>query len=204
MLMYKSQFISSWIASIMKHMGTLCEENVVIAIATMFYNGISTEDVIKRKREVKIKRESILKHFEKLKQLPWSKVCSWLVQSCSLRWSWVKSEFSHSRYLPDEDAVEGCLKQPEFEFLKYLHKLTERMATWRSFPRKDRDFEDLPHEFRRVLGALDPPHAEYSHLFELQQFADHYMTQKMQRTLFVVMLSEKLNIARQVEPTHRA
>jgi hypothetical protein len=188
----------------MKQMGSLCDENVVFPIATMFYNGHSTVDIITRKRKLKIERVLMLKQFEILKQLPWYKVGSRFFQSCSLRWTRLKSEFLHSRYLPNADAVEDCLSQPEFDFLKYLHKLTERMANWSSFSHKDRDYYDLPQEFRSVLGAVDPPHAEYSHLFELQQFADHYLTQKMQRTLFIVMLSEKLNIARQVEPSHRA
>ena len=204
MLMYKSHFVSSWIACIMKQMGNMCEENVVIPIAAIFYNGFATVDVIKCKREAKIKSASMLKQLNNINKLPWYKFGSKFFQICSLRWVRLKSEFLYSRYQPAADAVENCLKQPEFEYLKYLHKLTERMAPWNSFSGQDCDYEDLPQEFRNVLGDMDPPHAEYSHLCELQKFADHYFAPKMQRTMFIMMLSEKMSVARHVEPPHRA
>ena len=87
---------------------------------------------------------------------------------------------------------------------RYLHKLTQRMSTWRSFPKKHLSWNDLPAEFRDMKGLADPPHAEYSHLVEMQEMVDAYISPEMQRTLCIVMLAEKLAIARQLEPPHRA
>ena len=204
MLMYKANFTSSWIACMLRQMGDMCEENVVIPIIAIFYNGFSSRDIIDRKREARIRDESLLKQFEDIKQLPWYMFISKYIQCRRLKWTRFKSKWSDSRYQPNPDDVDNCLKQPEFEYLKYLHKLTERVVNWSSFSRQETDYDDLPQEFRSVLGPLDPPHAEYSHLHELQKFADHYFSPKMLQTLFVMMLSEKLRIARQVEPAHRA
>ena len=46
-----------------------------------------------------------------------------------------------------EEALIRCLGSPEFEFLNYLHKLTERMAAWRAFPDKHLPADQLPKEF---------------------------------------------------------
>ena len=93
MLMYKSHFISSWIACIMKQMGNLCEENVVIPIAAIFYNGFATVDVIKCNREAKIKSASMFKHFNNINKMPWYMFGSKFFQFCSLRLVMVRSEF---------------------------------------------------------------------------------------------------------------
>ncbi len=63
---------------------------------------------------------------------------------------------------------------------------------------------DLPAEFRDIKGLADPPHAEYSHLVEMQEMVDAYVSPEMQRTLCIVMLAEKLNVAREMDPLHRA
>ena len=78
------------------------------------------------------------------------------------------------------------------------------MSTWRSFPKKNLSWNDLPAEFRDMKGLADPPHAEYSHLVEMQEMVDAYISPEMQRTLCIVMLAEKLAIARHLEPPHRA
>ena len=62
----------------------------------------------------------------------------------------------------------------------------------------------MPAEFRDMKGLADPPHAEYSHLVVMQEMVDAYISPEMQRTLCIVMLAEKLVIARQLEPPHRA
>jgi hypothetical protein len=78
------------------------------------------------------------------------------------------------------------------------------MSTWRSFPKRQLHLNDLPAEFRDIKGLADPPHAEYSHLVEMQEMVDAYVSPEMQRTLCIVMLAEKLNVAREMDPLHRA
>ena len=204
MLMYTSHFTSSWIASVLRQMGDVCAENVVIPIIAIFYNGVASGDIISHKREDRIKKETMSKQLDNIQRLPWYMFFSKLVQARRLKWARFKSNYTNSRYQPAAVDIESCLSQPEFEFLKYLHKLTERMAHWSSFSDKEADYDDLPQEFRGILGPLDPPLSEYAYYYELQKFASHYITPKMQQTLFVMMLSENLNIARPVEPAHRA
>ncbi len=54
-----------------------------------------------------------------------------------------------------------------------------------------------------MKGLSDPPHAEYSNLVEIQDMVDAFISPEMQRTHYIVMLAEKLTIARQLEPSHR-
>jgi hypothetical protein len=204
MLMYKHTFVSAWIVSILKELGGMCEEKFVVPIIAMFYNESATFEILKCKRSAANSRALLLKQRDDLKRLPWYRVVTRFIRSCGLKWAKLRLRFSEASYHPTEEAVSKCLGKPEFLFLKYIHKLFERMAVWQSFPDKDMPYKDLPLEFRSVLGLLDPPHAEYSHLVQIKEFADAYMSPNMQQTLFVIMLSEKLNVARQLDPAHRA
>jgi hypothetical protein len=181
----------------------MCEENLVVPIIAMFYNESATFDILKCKRSAANSSVSLLEQWDDLKRLPWYRIGSRFIRSCELIWAKLRLRYSESNYQPNDEAVSQCLGKPEFQFLKYIHKLFERMAHWKSFSDKDTPYENLPLEFRRVLGPLDPPHAEYSHLVQMKEFADAYMSPSMQQTLFVLMLSEKLMVARQLEPSHR-
>ena len=86
---------------------------------------------------------------------------------------------------------------------RYLHKLTQRMSSWRSFSKKHISWHELPAEFQNVKGPADPPHAEYSNLVEIQDMVDAFISPEMQRTHYIMLLAEKLTIARQLEPAHR-
>jgi hypothetical protein len=78
------------------------------------------------------------------------------------------------------------------------------MSAWREFPKKQVPVHDLPAEFRDVKGLMDPPHAEYSRLVDLQEMIDAFVSKDMQRTLLVKMLADKMNLVREAEPSHRA
>jgi hypothetical protein len=99
--------------------------------------------------------------------------------------------------------IDEALESSEFEFLRYLHKLTDRMNAWRSFGDKHLSPEHLPAEFRVMKGPSDPPQAEYSYLVQMQDLADSFIPRDLQRTMFVVMLAEKLVSARMMAPAHK-
>lgn len=82
--------------------------------------------------------------------------------------------------------------------------MTQRMTAWRSFPKKESPWEELPSEFREVKGSSDPPLAEYSYLVEIQDLVDAYISPEMQRTMCVMMVAKKLGLARKMELQHRA
>jgi hypothetical protein len=84
-----------------------------------------------------------------------------------------------------------------------VHKLTQRISAWRSFKKKSLPWNDLPAEFREVKGLADPPHAEYSYLMELEDMVSSYISPEMQRAMCILMLAEKMTVARQLTPNHR-
>ena len=51
---------------------------------------------------------------------------------------------------------------------------------------------------------IDPPHAEYSRLVELQDMVDSFISKDMQRALLVTMLAEKMNLVRETDSSHIA
>ena len=97
-----------------------------------------------------------------------------------------------------------CCVSPHPTSFRYLRKLTQRMSAWREFPKKHVPVHDLPAEFRDVKGLMDPPHAEYSRLVDLQEIVDAFVSKDMQRTLLVKLLADKMNLVREAEPSHRA
>jgi hypothetical protein len=141
---------------------------------------------------------------DQLNQLPWYLVGTRFLKSCQLKLAKWRLQFYASRYQPESEKVERSLQEPEFLFLKYLHALTERMDQWNAFSNKELSDDKLPETFSKMLGPLDPPHAEYSHLVKLREFTDSFISPQIQQTLFVVMLAEKMNIARELDPPHRA
>ena len=126
------------------------------------------------------------------------------------------------RSQPNDEIIRRCLGSDEFEYLKcgiqqealsnflhvpsrYIRKLTQRMSDWQKILKKNK----LSQERLRVVstfrtqGLHDPPHSEYSHLVEIQNMIDALIPPDMQRTMFTFMLSEKLTIARELDPTNR-
>ncbi len=118
-------------------------------------------------------------------------------------WERVLFRISVWRLQPAVEDVERCLESPEFRVLTYLHKLTHRMVSWRSFSDKCLGFEKLPVEFRVVKGPTDPPHAEYSHLVRIQDLINAHIPKELQNTLLAVMIAEKFTHARRLDPAHR-
>jgi hypothetical protein len=88
-------------------------------------------------------------------------------------------------------------------FIRYVHKLKERMSVWRLYKEKMTPIEDLPAEFGEVKGPADAPFAEYSDYVDLEDMLNAQLSPEMQRTLFVQLFAEQLNIAREIEPRHR-
>jgi hypothetical protein len=188
----------------MKEMAGMCEESFMVPIITMFFNDAATFEILDCKRSERISRASFLEQQDSIKRLPWYLIGTKFVLSLKLRWAKLQLQFSTSRYQPNSQQFRGCLQEPEFQFLKYLHAVAERMSHWSTFAGKNMSHEKLPQEFHNILGPSDPPLAEYSHLVGLQEFADAYISPKMQQTLFIVMLAERMNVARPMEPPHRA
>jgi hypothetical protein len=203
MLLYKDEFIAKWMAEMQSRAAGFCEEGFVVPLIVLFYNDTASQNVLDSKRKMRIELAAIEKRHQTVKNVPWYFVGERL-RACATRWRermavrigvWWQQ-------LPDE-AVSKCLSSPEFEFLKYLHNLTQRMAAWRAFPDKHLTSDQLPKEFVDVKGLLDAPFSVYESLFRIQQTADAFIPAEMQRTMFAVMLSEIMCKPEQRTPAHR-
>jgi hypothetical protein len=193
--MHKDKFITKWVAEIKSRMAGMCEDGFVVPIIALFCNDAATADILESKRGAQLELAAI-SHIEqrskKLPSVPWYCVVERL--SLCLR-SWHKRMVVRIRiwrYQPPEEAIDRCLSSPEFEFLKCLYKLTERMAAWRAFPDKHLPPNQLPKEFINVKGPTDAPLSAYERLCRIQETADAFIPAEMQRTMFAVMRSEMM------------
>jgi len=55
MLLHKDMFVTKWVVSIMTFMGDVCEEGFLIPIHALFYSEHASSDILKRKRELRIR-----------------------------------------------------------------------------------------------------------------------------------------------------
>jgi hypothetical protein len=203
MLMHKDTFVTKWVVSITTQMVGMCEEGFMIPIIALFYNNVSTADILKCKRESRMKSASFTQQAQRLKQLPWYSWFSCVGGYIRLMHNRISHKISIWRLQPSVEDVQRCLESPEFHVLTYLHKLTHRVSSWRSFSGKHLPFDQLPLEFRVVKGPTDPPHAEYSHLARVQDLINAFIPKEMQNTMLAILIAEKCSHDRQLEPLHR-
>ncbi len=201
--MHQSEFITNWVVGIKTRMAGMCEEGYVLAMIALFYNDAATEAILESKRKLRLEHTAIDHSWLKLARIPWYSIGERLSSYLQMWQKRIDVRIRIWRYEPSEEALNQCICSPEFEFLKYLHNLTERMTAWRNFPHKELPSDQLPVQFVEVKGALDAPHAEYKRLCRIQEMADAYIPADMQRTMFALMLSEKMGHIGPVKQSHR-
>ena len=204
MLMYKDKFVNKWVTGIKSQMSGMCEENFVVPVIALFYNDAATSAILNSKRKMRIELAAIEQRHPTAKRVPWHFVGERL-RAWVTRWrERMAVRIGVWRQQLPEEAVSKCLSSPEFEFLKYLHNLTERMAAWRAFPEKHLPPDQLPKEFVDVKGQLDAPQAVYEHLDRIQEAVDAFIPAEMQRTLCALMLSKMMKQPdEQLQPSHK-
>ncbi len=190
--MYKDKFVNKWVTGIKSQMSGMCEENFVVPVIALFYNDAATSVILNSKRKMRMELAAIEQRHQAAARVPWyfagERLRAWVT-----RWrERMAVRIGVWRQQLPEEAVSKCLSSPEFEFLKYLHNLTERMAAWRAFPDKHVPSDQLPKEFVDIKGLLDAPLSEYETLCRIQETADAFIPAEMQRTMFAVMLSEMM------------
>jgi hypothetical protein len=200
--MYQDKFVNKWVTEIKTQMAGICEENFVIPVIALFYNNAATGKILESKCRLRRNLAVVEQQYQEVKRLPWYSVLKRLVVFIKSRQAYLAVLFGVWRHQPPKEAIDRCISSPEFEFLKYLHKLTERMAAWRSFADKHLPSELLPKEFVDVKGHLDAPLSAYDSLCQVQEMADAFIPADMQRTMFAVMLSEMMVPSKQRAPPH--
>ncbi len=201
--MHKDIFVTKWVVGITTRMVGMCEEGFIIPVNSLFYNDAASADILQSKLDLQRKLASFAQRAKTLRLMPWRSLGMRIKESVMLMRERIMFRISLWRIQPSAEAIDQCLESAEFKFLHYLHKLTQRMRAWCSFADKHLPEDQLPAEFRNVKGPSDPPHAHYSFLCRIQELADSLIPPEMQRTMFAIMLTEKLASSRQLSPSHR-
>ena len=202
MLMHQDKFVTKWVVAIKLRMADMCEDGFVVPMIALFYNDAATSDILASKRRTRLELTAIEQRPVKLR-LPWYSVIERLK---GLLTSWrerMAIRIRVWRHQPAEEAIDRCLSSPEFQFLKYLHNLTERMAAWRAFPYKHVPADQLPKEFVDQKGPTDAPYAAYKRLYVIREEMDAFIPAEMQRTMCALMLSQMMRQSEQMTHAHR-
>jgi hypothetical protein len=202
MLMHQDKFVTKWVAAIKSRMAGMCEDGFVVPMIALFYNDAATSDILASKRRTRLELAAIDQRSVQ-SRVPWYSVTERLK---GLLTSWrarMAVRIGVWRHHPAEEAIDRCLSSPEFQFLKYLHNLTERMAAWRAFPDKHVPADQLPKEFVDLKGPTDAPHAAYERLYMIQEEMDAFIPAELQRTMCALMLSQMMRKSEQMIPAHR-
>ena len=190
MLMHKDQFITKWVAGINARMADMCEDSFIIPMIALFYNDAATIGILESKRKLQRDLGAIVQRSQNLARVPWYSFGERLKAHVTLWRERMAVRIGVWRHQLSDDAINRCIGSPEFEFLKYLHKLTERIATWHVFPDKYLPSDKLPKDFVDVKGLLDAPQAVYNHLYRIEEVVDALVPVDLQRTMCAVMLSK--------------
>ena len=202
MLIHKDEFVTKWVTGIKTHLAGMCEDGFVVPMIALFYNDASTNDILESKRRTRLQLAAIDQQSQAIAQLPWYSVArrvSFRLTSWRQR---VAVRIGVWRHQLPQEAVTQCISSPEFEFLKYMHKLTQRMTTWRVFPDKHLPLDQLPKEFVDVKGLSDAPLSAYERFCRIQETADAFIPAEVQRTMFAVMLSGMMSQPQQASRAH--
>ena len=200
--MHSNPHITKWLVAIKMRMASMCEEGFVMTAITLMYNDAATEDILESKRKMRLRLADIQQQSLLLSRSHLSSVGERLRERLKLWRDSIKVHIDVLLHEPSIDAMNRCLTSPEFEFMKFLHKLTERISAWRKFPDKHLPYLELPAEFVELQGEMDAPHAEYERLCRILELADSFIPADMQRTMFAMMLSEKMGQTRPLMPSH--
>ena len=202
--MHQDKFVTKWASGIMLQMAGMCEDGFVIPMIALFYNDAATNDILESKRKMRLEIATIEQRSQLPAQLPWYSIRARIRGHLASWKEHMALRIQVWRHLPPKDSIDRCLGSPEFDFLKYLHKLTERMAAWRSFPDKHLPSDQLPKEFVDVKGQLDAPQAVYERLDRIQEAVDALIPAEMQRVLCALMLSKMMRQPdEQLQPSHK-
>ncbi len=188
--MHKDKFVTKWVAGINARMADMCEDSFIIPMIALFYNDAASVGILESKRKMQRDLGAITQRSQNLARVPWYSFGERLRAHVTLWQDRMAVRIGVWRHQLSDDAINRCIGSPEFEFLKYLHKLTERIATWHAFPDKFLPSDKLPKEFLDVKGPLDAPQAVYHHLYRIEEAVDALVPIELQRTMCAVMLSK--------------
>lgn len=167
-------------------------DGFVVPLIALFYNDAATSAILESKRKMRLELAAIECRSYLVKCLPWYSVGKRVSGFLSYWRERMAVRVAIWRHQLPEETLNQCLNSPEFEFLKYLHKLTERMSAWRAFPDKHLPPDQLPKEFIDKKGPLDAPLSAYDRLCRIQEEMDAFIPAEIQRTMCALMMMQMM------------
>ena len=199
MRMHKDRFVTKWVVAVLTSLGDACRETYTLPLIVMFINKEASTDILTRKRALQATMDSIERRYLGARYL------GSYVFAGFMRWvSTVRVRMQIMRTDPTSKQINSCIEKPEFKALQYLHKLSQRILSWKRWPKKNMPFDELPNEFRDIKGDSDPPHAEYSHLFEVTQTLNAMASPEIRETMLAWFVAQRMGCALETSSKHRA
>ena len=135
----------------MTSLGDACRETYTLPLIVMFINKEASTDILTRKRALQATMDSIERRYLGARYLG-----SYFFAGF-MRWvSTVRVRMQIMRTDPTSKQINSCIEKPEFKALQYLHKLSQRILSWKRWPKKNMPFDELPNEFRDIKGDSKP------------------------------------------------
>jgi hypothetical protein len=193
LLMHKIVFLKSWILDISARLGAAGTEGAYIPLVLSAFNLVASAEIFQLKRKMRLgimdSKQSVLQR---------RGVFAAFLASMRTWFHQLRLSYKARQYKPSQKLVEKCMKTPELEALVYLHKLSERVATWEKVSWKywDVNPKDLPKEFIEVKGEADPPHSEYAYQTNVIHMLEDALPASVHRVLTALMFSYLMSMAR--------
>lgn len=199
MLINKDLIVATWMSAIQQCLGDACQSGFLMPIITLFYNKVSSADILARKHMRAQELAALHKQAQSLRSLPWYSFYSWFRGYFRIFLEKTKMKISDARFWIPQNMLDECVERPEFRMLTYLHTLGQRMCMWQKWADKNLPSDELPEYFHDVKGPSDPPLKDYSYYADVINATEQLMTPQMMRALTAIMLAELMNSKRSRE-----
>jgi hypothetical protein len=113
LLMHKDIALLNWVVEVKQRLGESCRNGIFVPLVCMFFNEVSSPDVVQRKKK-------LMEGLEKIDRCARQQPNCIFFTCCSVS-AWyqrLKLRFLTLAEKPLVSSVAACVSQPEFEFLQ--------------------------------------------------------------------------------------
>ena len=119
--MHKDIALLNWVVEVKQQLGESCKNGVIVPLVCMFFNEVSSPDVVQRKKDLMEGLESIDRSAQQQPNC-FFRVC----YSVSAWYQRLKLRVRLMAVKPPASLVAACVSQPEFDFLQLVLLLSFR------------------------------------------------------------------------------
>jgi hypothetical protein len=111
--MHKDITVLNWVVEVKQHLGESCRNGVFVPIVCIFFNEISSSDVLQRKKELNEGLEAI-----ELSTRQQSNCIFFICHYVSAWYQRLKLRIQFFKMKPTASSAAACVNEPEFDFLQ--------------------------------------------------------------------------------------